>query len=91
MRVFASAALATALLGAASVASAADFTGTIKSLDATKGMVTLDNGSTYVAAKSVDVSKLKVGEKVTVSYKAGERMYITSIKPANLRRMVGAG
>ena len=36
MRMFASAALATALLGAASIAYAADATGTIKSLDTAK-------------------------------------------------------
>jgi hypothetical protein len=80
---FACAALATALLGAASVAYAADATGMIKSLDMTKDMVTLDNGSTYVAPKSVNLSSFKVGEKVTVSYtKAGDKMDITSIKPA---------
>jgi Cu/Ag efflux protein CusF len=83
MRVIATAALATALLGAASVAYAADATGTIKSLDTTKDMVTLDNGYTYVAPKTVSLSNFKVGEKVTVSYtKAGDKMDITSIKPA---------
>ncbi len=83
MRMFASAALATALLGAASVTYAADATGTIKSLDTTKDMITLDNGSTYTAPKSVKLSDFKVGEKVTVSYsKAGDKMDITSIKPA---------
>jgi Cu/Ag efflux protein CusF len=83
MRVFACAALATALLGAASVAYAADATGIIKSLDVTKDMVTLDNGSTYLAPKNVNLSNFKVGEKVTVSYtKAGDKMDITTIKPA---------
>ncbi len=83
MRMFASVVLATALFGAASVAYAADATGTIKSLDTTKDMITLDNGSTYVAPMSVKLSDFKVGEKVTVSYsKAGEKMDITSIKPA---------
>jgi Cu/Ag efflux protein CusF len=79
---FVGAVLATALLGAASVAYAADATGTIKSLDTTKDMVTLDNGSSYVAPKSATLSGLKVGEKVKVSYtKAGDKMDITSIKP----------
>jgi Cu/Ag efflux protein CusF len=83
MRMFASVVLATALFGAASVAYAADATGTIKSLDTTKDMITLDNGSTYVAPMSVKLSDFKVGEKVTVSYsKAGDKMDITSIKPA---------
>ena len=83
MRMFASAALATALLGAASVAYAADATGTIKSLDTVKDSITLDNGSTYMLPKSVKLSDFKVGEKVTVSYsKGGKTMDITSIKPA---------
>ncbi len=83
MRMFASAALVTALLGTASIAYAADATGTIKSLDTTKDMITLDNGSTYMAPKSVKLSDFKVGEKVTVSYtKAGDKMDVASIKPA---------
>jgi uncharacterized protein (AIM24 family) len=83
MRMFAGAALAAALLGAASVAYAADITGTIKSLDTSKDMITLDNGSSYMAPKSMKLSDFKVGEKVTVSYtKTGDKMDATSIKPA---------
>ena len=83
MRMFVGAVLATALLGAASVAYAADATGKIKSLDTTKDMVTLDNGSSYWTPKSVKLSDFKVGQKVTVSYtKAGDKMDVTSIKPA---------
>jgi hypothetical protein len=83
MRMFTSAVLATALLDAASFAYAADATGTIKSLDTTKDMVTLDNGSSYMAPKGVKLSDFKVGEKVRVSYaKAGDKMDIMSIKPA---------
>ena len=83
MRMFVGAVLATALLGAASVAYAADATDKIKSLDMSKDMVTLDNGSTYWAPKSVKLSDLKVGQKVTVNYtKAGDKMDVTSIKPA---------
>ena len=83
MRMLIGAVLATALMGAASVAYAADAIGKIKSLDMTKGMVTLDSGSSYMAPKSVKLSDFKVGEKVTVSYtKAGDKLDITSIKPA---------
>jgi uncharacterized protein (AIM24 family) len=83
MRIFAGAAFAAALLGAASVAYAADATGKIKSLDMSKDMITLDNGSSYMAPKSVKLSDFKVGEKVTVSYtKAGDKMDATSIRPA---------
>jgi len=83
MRMLAGAVLATALLGAASVAYAANATGKIKSLDMTKDMVTLDSGSSYMAPKGVKLSSFKVGERVTVSYtKAGDKMDITSIKSA---------
>jgi len=78
-----SAVLATALMGAASIAYAADATGKIKSLDTTKDMITLDSGSSYMAPKGVKLSNFKVGEKVTVNYtKAGDKMDVTSIKPA---------
>jgi len=83
MRMLVGALLATALLGAASAAYAANATGKIKSLDMTKDTVTLDSGSSYMAPKSVKLSNFKVGEKVTVSYtKAGDKMDITSMKPA---------
>ena len=83
MRMFAGAALAAALLGAASVAFAADATGAIKSLDTSKDMITLDNGSSFMAPKGVKLSDFKVGEKVTVSYtKSGDKMDATSIRPA---------
>jgi Cu/Ag efflux protein CusF len=80
---FAGAALAAALLGAASVAFAADATGAIKSLDTSKDMITLDNGSSFMAPKGVKLSDFKIGEKVTVSYtKSGDKMDATSIRPA---------
>lgn len=83
MRMFASAALAAAFLGAASAAYAADATGKIKSLDMTKDSITLDNGSTFMAPKTTKLSDFKVGQKVTVSYtKSGDKMDVTSIKPA---------
>jgi Cu/Ag efflux protein CusF len=83
MRIFVGAVLATALLGSASLAYAADATGKIKSLDMTKDVVTLDNGSSYMAPKTVKLSDFKVGQKVTVSYSnAGDKMDIMSMKPA---------
>jgi Cu/Ag efflux protein CusF len=83
MRILVGAVLAAALLGSASIAYAADATGKIKSLDMNKDRVTLDNGSSYMAPKTVKLSDFKIGEKVTVSYaKAGDKMDITSIRPA---------
>ena len=83
MRMLFGAVLATALLGAASAAYAANATGKIKSMDAAKNMVTLENGASYMAPQDVKLSNFKVGEKVTVSYtKAGDKMDLTAIKPA---------
>jgi Cu/Ag efflux protein CusF len=83
MRMLQGAVVATALLAIASAANAAEATGKIKSLDMTKDMVTLDNGSSYMAPKSMKLSDFKVGEKVTVSYtKTDDKMDVGSIKPA---------
>jgi hypothetical protein len=62
---------------------AAEPIGTIKSVDMVKDSITLDNGSTYFAPRSVKLSDFKLGEKVRVSYtKSGAALDITSIKPA---------
>ena len=83
MRVLTPAILVFALLAGSSMALAADATGTIKSLDMSRDMVTLDNGSSYMAPKSVNLSTFKVGEKVTINYAmAAGKMDITSMKPA---------
>jgi Protein of unknown function (DUF1344) len=75
--------LAAALLALAPAANAAGATGKIKSLDMTKDMVILDNGSSYTAPKSMKLSDFRIGEKVTVSYtKTGDKMDIGSMKPA---------
>ena len=51
---------------AAFAATNSSVTGTIKSLDVANHTVTVDK-TVYHFAKSVDLSKLKVGEKVTVT------------------------
>lgn len=82
MRILASAFIVS-ILASTSMALAADATGVIKNLDMTKDMVTLNNGSSYVAPKNVKLSAFKVGEKVTVNYdKSGDKMDIVTIKPA---------
>jgi Cu/Ag efflux protein CusF len=76
--------LAALLVAGASAAFAADATGTIKSIDAAKNTMTLDNGSTYVAPASVKLSTFKVGEKVSVDYTMSNgKMEASSIKPAS--------
>ena len=85
MRVALSAAAAAAVIGAATLAFAADMTATgkIKSIDISKHEITLDNGSMYSVAKGVSLGKMKTGEKVTLTYnKSGKTMDATAIKPA---------
>ena len=89
MRILVSSLAALALLGGASVAyadSSADIlhaTGAITSLDQTKHTVTLDNGSTYLAAPSVKLSNFKSGEQVRLSYfKSGDALDMMWMKPA---------
>ena len=59
-----------ALLAGMTIANAAEVTGTIKAIDVSKTAIKLDNGKTYVvSSKTVDVSALKVGEKVRVTFR----------------------
>jgi Cu/Ag efflux protein CusF len=83
MRIFLGALAATSLIGLAGAAYAAEATGAIKSVDANKNVVTLDNGSTYDMAKNVSLAGFKPGEKVTVTYtQSGKMMDGKAIKPA---------
>lgn len=56
------------LFASASVAFAADASGTIKSIDKSNMSLTLDNGNTYELPSSVDLSNLKEGQKVSLTY-----------------------
>ena len=83
MRMIFGALVAASLIGVAGVAYAAYAIGTIKSLDAAKNVVTLDNGATYDIAKGVSLSGFKVGEKVNVTYtQSGKMMNASAITPA---------
>jgi Cu/Ag efflux protein CusF len=75
--------LAAMLLAGVTTAYAAEATGKIKSIDAAKDTVTLDNGSTYMAPTSVKLSSFKVGDKVNVDYTmTNGKMELSSIKAA---------
>lgn len=83
MRMLFGAVAAASVIGLAGAAYAAQASGTIKSLDTAKDMITLDNGATYDVAKGVSLAGFKVGEKVTVTYtQSGKMMDATAIKPA---------
>lgn len=47
---------------------ATEASGTVKSVDNATREVTLEDGHKYEAAKGVDLSKLKAGEKVTLTF-----------------------
>ncbi len=71
------------LLGAVSMASAADVTGTIKSIDTKDKTVTLDNGYVYKWPSNFDSATFKVGEKVKVTYSGtGSSMMASEIQKA---------
>ena len=59
------------ILSAATAALAADTThrkmGRIKSVDLMQHVITLDDGSTYKAARGVNLKRIKPGERVTVT------------------------
>jgi Cu/Ag efflux protein CusF len=77
-------ALAAILFAGASTAFAAEATGKIKSIDTSKDMVTLDNGSSYYAPGTVKLSKFKAGEKVSINYtKSNGKMQIDTMKAAS--------
>jgi Cu/Ag efflux protein CusF len=78
---------AAAILGAATTAFAAEpthkATGKIKSLDVMRHVITLEDGSTYKVARGVNIKRVKVGEKVTVTTsKFGETVEASAITPA---------
>ncbi|HWK64914.1 MAG TPA: DUF1344 domain-containing protein [Rhizobiaceae bacterium] len=61
---------------AATGAYAAQATGSIKSMDSKAHTLTLDNGTVYQLPSKQDMSKMKAGEKVKITYqsKGGKHM-----------------
>lgn len=53
---------------AATLAFAADATDAIKAIDATARTVTLNDGKVYAFPATVDITKLKVGDKVKITF-----------------------
>lgn len=60
--------IAAAALFTATTAFAADVIGAIKAIDAEAHTLILDNGETYMLPMKADLSKLKVGDMVKVTY-----------------------
>jgi Cu/Ag efflux protein CusF len=71
---------------AATFAYAADATGNITKIDAPTRTVTLADGKAYVFATAVDITKLKVGDKVKVTFTTtadGKTNNATAVASAN--------
>jgi len=74
MKKLTSALCAIAMLTGASVAMAAETSGTIKTIDTEAKTFTLDNDSVFMAGDKLDLKTLKVGEKVEVSFEKKEKV-----------------
>ena len=74
--------IATIVAGSA-FAAALSATGVIKTIDTAKKDVVLQNGETFGLPAKFDTAKLKVGEKVKISYvKNGSHMVASKIEAA---------
>ena len=78
---------AVGILGATTVALAAETahrtTGRIKSVDLMRHVITLEDGSTYKVARGVNIQRMKVGDKVTVTTSGfGGTIEASAIMPA---------
>jgi Protein of unknown function (DUF1344) len=79
--------VAVGILGAATVALAAEATykttATVKSIDLMRHIITLEDGSTYKVARGVNITRIKAGQKVTVTTSGfGGTIEASAIVPA---------
>ena len=82
-----SVAAAAAILSIATAAFAAEAphktTGKIKSVDLMRHVITLEDGSTYKVARGVNITRMKPGERVTVTTSGfGGTVEASAITPA---------
>ena len=66
-----------AMLSMTAVALAAEATGTIKAVDTQTRRVTLEDGNVYTAIGSINLTLLKVGDKVKVTYDAATPVFVS--------------
>ena len=78
------AASAAALLATSSLAAlAAEASGTIASVDASAGTVTLDSGQTFVLPPGFDAASLDAGTQVSITYEESDgKMNASEVAPA---------
>jgi Cu/Ag efflux protein CusF len=76
-------AAAFAFVAVATVANAAEVTGSIKAIDTKASTITLSDGKTYQLVKTIKIADLKVGEKVKVIFDtSGKTMTATKVEAA---------
>jgi Cu/Ag efflux protein CusF len=79
-RSLAAALVSTMIAGSALAAAAQTATGVIKTIDPDKKDIVLDTGGTYMLPAKFDVKKIKVGEKVKVTYTTlGDQMVASKV------------
>ncbi len=72
------------LLVSSAAFASTDASGVIKSIDAKQNTITLADGNVYWLPKGFDVTKIKAGEKVKLSYDMkGTEMVASSVTAAN--------
>jgi hypothetical protein len=68
----------------ASIASADQLIGRIRSIDPATNTITLDSGQTFQLATPEEAAMLMIGEKVTVTFsKSGTEKVASAIEPAS--------
>jgi hypothetical protein len=71
------------ILAGSAFAAALSMSGVIQTIDTAKNDIVLQSGDTFTLPAKFDVKKIKVGEKVKVSYiKQGDSMVATKIAAA---------
>jgi fructose-1,6-bisphosphatase/sedoheptulose 1,7-bisphosphatase-like protein len=75
---------AAVLLGTASIASADQLAGRLRSIDPATNSITLDSGQTFQLATPGEAAMLVIGEKVTVTFsKSGTEKVASAVDPAS--------
>lgn len=75
--------VASMFAGSALAAAVLSVTGVIQTIDTAKNDIVLQTGETFTLPAKFDVKKIKVGEKVKVTYtKKGDEMLATKVAAA---------
>ncbi len=77
------AALGMSMLSTAAFATTQSATGAVKSTDAARHEIVLEDGQTFEAGSKINFGKIKVGDKITIKFaKKGDKLIATKVKPS---------